>query len=95
MTRVFPAPTVNFQNVDALSTALPDKFMVITVPVFTVPEATNRQTDTQTPSAAAPPTVLVYSPNFVQVPVPPLTDVWSLLFPSTVDRLSVATISIP
>jgi hypothetical protein len=45
----------------------------------------------QVPSAAAPPTVFVCSPIFVHVPVPPVTDVMSLVLPSAVDRLSQAT----
>lgn len=69
--------------------------MVMVVPVLTVPEATNRHTDTHTPSPAAPPTVLVYSPSFVHVPVAPVTEVWSLVSPSAVERLSVDTISMP
>lgn len=69
--------------------------MVIVVPVLTVPDATNLHNDTQTPSPAAPPTVLVYSPSFVHVPVPPDTLVWSFEFPSVVDRLLETTTKIP
>lgn len=94
-TSVFPAPTVNFQNDAAFSAALPDRFIVMVEPVPSAPEATNRQTDVQTPSPATPPTVLVNSPSFVHVPVPPVTDVWSFVSPSVVEMLSVTTTRMP
>jgi hypothetical protein len=94
-TSVWPAPTVNFQNEQHFSDALPDSVIVMVVPVLTVPEATNRQTDVQTPSPATPPTVLVYSPSFVQVPVPPETDWCVFDAPSVVAILSVTTVRMP
>ena len=84
---------MNFHAEHALSVALPLSVIVIVVPVLTVPVALNSHSDTVTPSPAAPPTVFVYSPSFDQVPVPPLTPVWSLVLPSVVDRLSVLTAS--
>jgi hypothetical protein len=43
--------------------------MVKTVPIALVPDETKRHIEIVTPSAAAPPTVFVHSPSFVQVPV--------------------------
>lgn len=86
---------MNFQNEQHFSAALPDRVIVIVVPMFNAPEATNLQTDVQTPSPAAPPTVLVYSPSLVHVPVPPLTELWSFVAPSAVEMLSVTTTRMP
>ena len=86
---------MNFQKEHVLSVALPDRLIVIVVPVFTVPVASNSHTEVVTPSPATPPTVLVYSPSFVQSPVPPETLVWSLVLPSAVDLLSVTTVRMP
>jgi hypothetical protein len=63
------------------------KFRVIVVPVPTDPDASNFHIATPTPASAAP-FELTYSAIFVQVPVPPLTDVFSLLSPSAVEVLS-------
>lgn len=69
-----PAPTVNFHPVEAFSGALPDRVKLMADPVLMAPVATNRHTETQTPSPAAPPTVLVYSPSFVRTPFVTLAD---------------------
>jgi hypothetical protein len=77
---VFPASTENPQNEQHLSegtAALNDT--VIDVPILRVALATNRQTDTALPWLAT--LVLVYSPSFVHVPVPPTTLTWSEVVP--------------
>lgn len=94
-TSELPAATVYFHIEEHFSGAFPDMLIVKTVPIAFAPDETNRQTETQTPSAATPPTVFVYSPNFVQVPVPPVTDVWVFVSPSAVAMLSVTTTRMP
>jgi hypothetical protein len=86
---------VNFQNEQHLSVAFADRSIVMVVPVPTVPEATNRQTLTVTPTAAAAVGAFVYSPSFVQVPVPPETVVWSFVSPSAVEMLSETMVRMP
>jgi len=62
------------------------------VPVALSPEGSNSQTEAVAPVAAVP-LPLVCSPSFVQVPLPPVTEVTSLLSPSVVDVLSDAIAS--
>jgi hypothetical protein len=94
LTRILPAPTVNFQKVQHLSVMALPKLTVMFVAVPTAPLATKRHTDTVTPSAPAP-VDSVYSPSLVHVPVPPVTLVWSADTPFAVLMLSAETIRIP
>jgi hypothetical protein len=88
---LMPAPLVNFRSSPHLSIVAVEKLTDSAVPVAMVPVASRSHSDTQAPSAVAPPTVLVYSPSLVTVPVHPDTPVWLLVAPSVVLMLSVVT----